>query len=186
MLTSLAGQYAGICQRAGRFFQPDICGLAARAVFAAVLAHYFLGSALSKLDGNSWLGIDDSAYFQILPTIVEFYGHDTGRIPFWPYGLTVAAGTLAELILPLLIVLGLVTRLAALGMIIFVAVQTYVDVYQFNLADEAVGAWFDRFPNAEIADQRIFWIMLFGIIMAIGPGKFSLDGLFHLDNNGKS
>ena len=45
-----------------------------------------------------------------------------------PWTLLVYAGTYAEFILPILVVIGLFGRLSALGMIGFIVVQSYVDV----------------------------------------------------------
>jgi putative oxidoreductase len=155
-------------------------GLFARLVFAAVLFGYYWNSALTKV-GDGLFGfftIDDAAYFQIVPPVVEAAGYDASAVPVFPWGLIVAAGTYAEFLLPVLIVLGLMTRLAALGMIVFVVVQSYVDIL-FHGADEAtIGALFDRLPNAVILDQRALWVFLFAYLVVKGAGAVSLDRLF--------
>ena len=51
-----------------------------------------------------------------------------GKVPLLPYGLVVTVGTYSEFLLPVLIVLGLFTRIAALGMIGFTLVQSFVDI----------------------------------------------------------
>jgi len=107
-----------------------LTGALARLVFAGVLLMYFLNSAFTKT-GEGLLGIfsiQDNAYFQILPSVVEQFNYDASSVPFFPYGLIVYLGTYAEIILPVLIVLGLFTRIAAAGMIMFVLVQSYVDI----------------------------------------------------------
>jgi putative oxidoreductase len=68
-------------------------------------------------------------------------------------------GTYAEFILPLMLVIGLFSRIAALGMMVFIAVQTFVDVTVHQIGAESIGSLFDRFPDAVIADQRLLWIM---------------------------
>jgi putative oxidoreductase len=151
-------------------------GLLARTVFAAVLLVYYLNSAATKVgDGFSgFFAIGDNAYFQILPPVVEAYGYDASQVPFY-WDLVVVAGTYAEFILPILIVLGLFTRLAALGMIGFTLVQSWVDI-AFHGADSAtVGRWFDRLPDAAILDQRLLWGLLLVTLVVKGAGAVSLD-----------
>ena len=154
-------------------------GLFGRLVFAAVLFGYYWNSALTKV-GDGALGfftVSDAAYFQIVPPVVEAAGYDASAVPFLPWGLIVTAGTYAEFLLPLLIVAGLMTRLAALGMIVFVVVQSYVDIV-FHGADAAtIGALFDRAPGATILDQRALWVFLFAYLVVKGAGAVSLDSV---------
>lgn len=155
-------------------------GLLARLVFASVLLMYFINSAKTKV-GEGLAGffqIQDGAYVQILPKIMEQFDYDVTQIPQFPYQLIVYAGTYAEFILPVLIVLGLFTRIAALGMICFVAVQTFVDITAHGADETAIGSFFDRFPDAAISDQRLLWGFLFVYLFVYGAGKVSLDGLF--------
>jgi len=157
-------------------------GLLARLIFAAVLFVYFFNSALTKIgDGLfGFLTTTDNAYFQILPTVVESYDFDASQIPFFPYDIIVMAGTYAEFVLPVLVVVGLFTRLAALGMVGFVLVQSYVDI-AFHGADEStIGAWFDRLSDATILDQRALWVFLLIYLVIRGPGLVSLDHVFSL------
>lgn len=156
--------------------------LSARFVFAAVLLIYYLNSAATKVgDGvTGFFTIGDNAYFQILPSVVEAYGYDAAQVPVFPYGLIVFAGTYAEFLLPILIVLGLLTRLSALGMIGFILVQSLVDIL-FHHADAAtIGSWFDRFSDAAILDQRALWIFLLIVLVVKGGGKLSVDALLKL------
>ena len=67
---------------------------------------------------------------------------------------------LAALVLPLLLVLGLFTRLAALAMAGFVVVQSLTDVIGHMAEPDTIGAWFDRSSDALILDQRAFWLLL--------------------------
>ncbi len=152
-------------------------GLLARLIFLAVLFVYFFNSALTKV-GDGVLGfftVGDNAYFQILPAVVERFGYDASQVPFIPYGFIVTLGTYSEFILPLLIVLGFLTRIAALGMIGFVLVQSYVDIAFHNADAATIGAWFDNLSNAVILDQRALWMFLLIYLVVRGPGMISLD-----------
>ena len=153
-----------------------LLGLLGRLIFAGVLLMYFLNSAFTKFDGGPF-SVSDAAYFQIIPPIVEAAGYDASAVPFFPWGLVVLLGTYGEVILPILLVLGLFTRLSALGMLIFIGVQSYVDI-AFHGADAAtVGVWFDNLSNAAIVDQRAFWAFLFVHLAIKGGGAVSIDGL---------
>lgn len=147
----------------------------ARFLFAAILLVYYLNSGLTKLgDGFSGLWTPSvGAYAQIFPRALEAAGYDTGALGVFQH-LVVLAGTWAEFILPALIVLGLLTRLAALGMIGFVVLQSLTDVYGLGLADE-VGGWFDRFPDAIIMDQRALWLFILIVMVIKGAGPLSFD-----------
>lgn len=147
----------------------------ARLLFAGILLVYYLNSGLTKLgDGVSGIWTPSvGAYAQIFPRQLEAVGYDTGALSFFHY-IVVLAGTWAEFILPVLILIGLLTRLAALGMVGFVAVQSLTDVYGFGLTKE-VGAWFDRFPDAIIMDQRALWIFLLVTLIIKGAGPISFD-----------
>lgn len=170
----------------GRFFRSLdgltanwLPGLLGRLVFLAVLYLYFLNSALTKIgDGIfGFLHVQPSAYFQIAPQAVDAALGDVDAIAFFPYGLIVYAGTYAEFILPALIVVGLFTRIAAIGMIGFVAVQTLVDITIHKVDASTIGALFDRFPDSVIADQRSLWLFVLVILVLKGPGMLSIDGL---------
>lgn len=152
-------------------------GLLARLVFAAVLLVYYLNSAGTKVgDGIAgFFSVGDNAYFQILPSVVEAYGYDASQVPFFPYDIIVFAGTYAEFLLPILIVLGLFTRLASLGMIGFILVQSYVDIAFHGADAKTIGAWFDRFADAAILDQRALWVFLLLTLVVKGAGMISLD-----------
>ncbi len=174
MIQFFLGLYGRLANGAGRIADAWLMGLFARLVFAAVLFIYFLNSAFTKFEGGPF-SIADAAYFQIIPPIVEAAGYDASQVAFIPWGLMVYAGSYAEIILPLLVVLGLFTRIAAVGMIVFVLVQSYVDI-AFHHADAAtIGAWFDNLSNAVILDQRALWVFLFAYLALKGAGMVSLD-----------
>jgi putative oxidoreductase len=175
-LTALHGRVFSILERLGESW---LLGLIARFAFAAVLWGYFLNSAKTKV-GDGLLGffsISSGAYYQIALPAVEAAGGDVDAVSFFPWGLIVFMGTYAEFILPLLIVIGLFSRLAALGMIGFIAVQTFVDITVHQIGAESIGALFDRFPDSVIADQRLLWILPLAVIVLKGPGLLSVDTL---------
>lgn len=150
----------------------------ARLVFAAVLLMYFWVAGLTKLGDGALFGLLEpslGAYAQIFPRAMEAAGYDVTQLPAYAR-LVVIAGTLAEFLLPLLIVFGVLTRLAALGMIGFVVVQSLTDVVGHGGSDpKTLGAWFDRLPDAVILDQRAFWVLLLAILVIKGAGPISFD-----------
>ena len=156
-----------------------LIGLLARLVFAAVLFGYFWNSGLTKI-GEGVLGIfsiQDSAYFQILGEAgMIAYEFDTANIPFYVDAIVVL-GTWAEFALPIMIVIGLFTRIAAAGMSIFVLVQSYVDIAVHKVDGGTIGALFDRESSALIMDQRALWLFLFAMLIIKGAGLISVDAL---------
>ena len=144
---------------------------AARLVFAGVLFGYFWASAGTKLDGVFTPSM--GAYAQIFPKAFEAVGYDASQMGLW-HRLVVLAGAWAEYALPILIVLGLLTRLAAFGMVGFVLVQSLTDVVGHGAG---AGAWFDRASDALILDQRAFWVLLFLVLIVKGAGPLSADRL---------
>lgn len=147
----------------------------ARAVFAGTLAAYYWASALTKL-GPGPFTPSVGAYAQIFPRAMEAAGYNPAKLSAL-HTAVVLAGTWAEFLLPALIVLGLATRPAALGMIGFIAVQSWVDVTGHGLGAADIGAWFDRAPSALILDQRAFWVSLLAIPALLGGGPVSADRL---------
>lgn len=147
-----------------------------RLVFAGVLLVYFWASGLTKL-GPGPLGFlmpSDGAYVQIFPRAMEAAGYDSGALGLWHW-LVVIAGTWAEFVLPLLLILGLATRAAALGMIAFIVVQSMTDMLGHGAGAQALGGWFDRASDALILDQRALWIAVLAGLAAMGGGPASLD-----------
>lgn len=148
--------------------------LAARFVFVAVLLGYFWASALTKLDGP--FSPTPGGYAQIFPRAMEAAGFDVSQLGLW-HRLVVLAGAWSELVLPALIALGLATRLAALGMIGFVIVQSLTDIIGHSASAATIGAWFDRASDALILDQRALWMLLLLTLILKGAGALSLDRL---------
>lgn len=147
----------------------------ARLVFVLVLLMYFWNSALTKLGPGlfGWLFPGDGAYVQIFPRAMEAVSYDSSQLSLWYWAVAVL-GMWAEFVLPALIVLGLLTRLAALGMIGFILVQTATDIVAHGALP---GAWLDTASDAVILDQRALWVLLLLILVARGGGWLSLDRL---------
>jgi putative oxidoreductase len=161
--------------RAGDWLLPTV----ARLVFAGVLLVYFWRSAVTKT-GDGIFGILSpgvGGYGQIWPRAMADVGFDPSALG-WFHWAVVVGGTAAEFVLPFLILVGLLTRLAALGMIGFVIVQSLTDIYGHGAEGATIGAWFDNASNALIADQRAFWILGMLVLVFKGAGPFALDRLF--------
>lgn len=152
--------------------------LLARFLFAAILLMYFWVSGLTKL-GDGILGFLSpslGAYAQIWPRAMEAASYDVSQMSQFQT-LVVLAGTWAEFILPVLILIGFMTRFAALGMIVFIVVQSVTDLIGHGaLSDPLVlGAWFDKAPDGIILDQRSLWIFLLLVLVFKGAGPLSVD-----------
>ncbi len=137
---------------------PALLPTLARFVFAATLLLYYWNSATTKLGGAGIGGLFSpsfNAFAQIFPKGAEAASYDIAQATLFQKAV-ILAGTWAEFVLPALILLGLFTRLAALGMIGFVIVQTLTDLYGHGVLSEpaTVGAWFDGAPGSVILDQR--------------------------------
>ena len=157
----------------------NVLPFVARFIFFAVFAMYFWSSALTKLgDGvGGFIQPSAGAYIQIFPKTVESYGYDVSQLNVFHWAV-VMVGTYAEFILPAMIIIGLLTRLAALGMLLFVGLQSLTDLYGHGLINnpKAFGAWFDRSVDSIILDQRVLWAFLLVYLLRYGGGKISVDG----------
>ena len=146
----------------------------ARFAFVAVLFHYYWNSALTKI-GDGFFGfltVTVNGYAQMFPKQMEAVLYDSASLNII-LKLIGYAGTWAEFVLPVLILIGLFSRLAALGMIGFILVQTLVDITGHGAE---LGGWFDRFQNGLI-DERTLWIFILLITVSKGAGPISLDRL---------
>lgn len=150
----------------------------ARFLFASILLTYFWVSGMTKL-GDGFFGFlqpSVGAYAQIFPKATEAVLYDVSQLGIFHWAV-VTAGTLAEFILPTLIVLGLLTRLSALGMIGFIIVQSLTDLYGHGAIEHAgtLGAMFDKIPDGIVLDQRALWVFLMVVLVIKGAGPLSLD-----------
>ncbi len=120
------------------------------------LAVPFFKSGLTKWDG--FLQISDTP--ELLFT-EEFKLHIFGKTYDYPFPVLMAWGSsLAEIILPVLLVFGLGTRLAAFGLLAMTA------LIQLTIPD----GW---------ANFHLPWAAMALAIIVIGPGKISLDWLLN-------
>ncbi len=140
----------------------------ARLVFVLVFLFYFLNSASLKIDGSIF-SPSSGAFGQIFPKAAEAVLWDVTQMNIFQR-LIIFAGTVAEFVLPVLIVLGLFTRLAAIGLIGFTVVQTLVDVTGHGVG---LGTWLNNAP--ELIDERTLWVFLFAVLLIKGAGPLSVD-----------
>jgi len=112
------------------------------------LAGIFWRSARTKVEEDSWLQVSD--------TTVLLFREEYG-MP-WPE-ITGLLATYAEHFLPILVVLGLFTRIGAAGLLVMTL------VIQFFVYPEA---WWQ---------VHILWVALAGILIVRGGGLFSVDRL---------
>lgn len=112
------------------------------------LAGIFWRSARTKVEEGTWLQMSDTTVF----LFKEEYG-----MPFPE--ITGLIATYAEHFLPILVVLGLFTRVGAAGLLVMTL------VIQFFVYPEA---WWQT---------HIIWVALAGILIVRGGGLFSIDRL---------
>ncbi|MGX9354782.1 hypothetical protein ACS3SW_06355 [Roseobacteraceae bacterium S113] len=176
-MTALATLYTSIFTALEKAFEP-LLPILARLVFAATLLVYFWNAGAAKI-GDGIFGIftvTSGGFGQIFPKQAETVLWDVTQMSLFQK-LVVLGGTWAEFILPLLVVLGLLTRAAALGMIGFIVVQSLTDLFGHGgiAHAETLGAWFDGAPDSAILDQRAFWIFVLLVLVVKGAGALSLD-----------
>jgi putative oxidoreductase len=147
--TPAPGGIAGLIRRfnaAAGLIPHDLVALAAR-VFPAVV---FWQSGRTKVEG---LTIKDSTWFLF---------QDLYALPLIPPAWAAVMATVAEHVLPVLLVLGLLSRFSALGLLAMTAViQIFV------------------FPEAWVTHG--LWAAALLIVAAQGPGRLSLDHLLKLE-----
>ncbi len=177
VLLSLKRLYERVFAFVDRVTEGWLLPTLARFTFLAVLFVFFWKSAMTKV-GDGIFGLFSpatGAYFQIVPKAVEAAGYQPAKVGLTA-DLVVLFGMWAEILLPILIVVGLFTRLAALGMIGFVTVMTYVDLTAHGLKPEVVGGLFDASAGG-LWDQRLLWVLVLLVPLLKGPGPLSLDRL---------
>lgn len=172
-MRALIGLHNGIFSAISTITGPWLLPTFMRFTFAATLLQYFWHSAQIKLDGSIF-ALSFGAYAQVLPVKYEALGYDPSLLSIFDKAV-VYAGTYAEFILPALIVVGIFTRLASIGMIGFIAVLTYVDIFGHMADPVTIGTWFDRIKDSQIMDQRLFWLAILITIIVKGAGPVSVD-----------
>ncbi|MEX0350221.1 MAG: DoxX family protein [Paracoccaceae bacterium] len=171
-MTALITLYNDVFDRLDRPSEVVIPTLA-RLVFIAIFAYYYWNSAMLKIDGSIF-SPSAGAFGQMFPKAAEAVLYDITKITFFQR-IVMFFGTVAEFVLPALLIVGLLTRVAALGMIGFTWVQTLVDVFGHNIP---FGGLFDN--AITLADQRVMWTFLFLVIAIKGAGPLSIDRLLRL------
>jgi putative oxidoreductase len=131
-----------------------VAGVVAPPLLRVALAVPFLKSGLTKWDG--FLSLSPAASFLFED---EFKLHLFGHAYDFPVpGLFAYLDGIAEIVLPLLLIVGLATRFSALALLVMTAVIQLV----------VPEGW---------ANFHLPWAGLALAIMALGPGRLSLDHL---------
>jgi putative oxidoreductase len=131
-----------------------LAGVVAPPLLRVALAVPFLKSGLTKWDGFVSLSPAASFLFED-----EFKLHVFGQAYDFPMpGLFAYFDGVAEIVLPLLLIVGLATRLSALALLVMTGVIQLV----------VPEGW---------ANFHLPWAALAVAIMALGPGRLSLDHL---------
>lgn len=133
---------------AGKLLPLDLLLLVQRFGIAAV----FFMSGRTKIVEGSWLTVDDSAF--------ELFRTDY-HLPFIPPVPATYAATTAEHLFPILLVLGLFTRVSAGGLLVMTAV---IEIFVYP----------DAWPT------HLSWAGLLLPLIALGGGRVSLDRLFRI------
>jgi putative oxidoreductase len=147
-MTSLAAFHARAADRLNRSIPADVLLLIGRLGAAAI---FFL-SGRTKVEG----------LLTITPTTYELFRTDYA-LPFVSPEVAAHAATYCEHLFPILLVLGLFTRLGAaalLGMTLVIQVFVYPDAWPTHLS----------------------WAGLLLLLISRGGGRWSLDHLFRLEN----
>jgi len=127
-------------------------------VLRLALARPFFASGLTRWDGWFTLSFGTKTLFAD-----EYRLHLFGQQTAFPYPELVATlASTAEIVLPILLVVGLLTRYAALGLFAMTAVIQLV------------------YPDGW-ANFHLYWAAMTLGLMAFGPGALSLDRLIGLD-----
>jgi putative oxidoreductase len=127
-------------------------------VLRLALARPFFASGLTRWDGWFTLSFGAKILFE-----QEYKLHIFGsEIPFPMPDVVAAMASTAEIVLPILLTFGLLTRWAALGLLVMTGIiqLTYPD------------GW---------ANFHLYWAALALAIVTFGPGAISLDWLIGLD-----
>ena len=131
--------------------------IAAPPLLRIALAVPFFRSGLTKWDG--FLSLSPSAAFLFEE---EFKLHILGQAYSFPFPDTLAfVDSVAEIVLPTLLVVGLATRFSALGLLVMTGVIQLV----------VPEGW---------ANFHLPWASIAIAIIALGPGRLSLDHLIAL------
>ncbi len=120
--SGVRGLCNGLAERLERFTPHSLIALAARLALAGI----FWQSGRTKVEG--WFTLTDSAYFLF---------REEYKLPLLPPELAAQMAATAEHVFPVLLVLGLFTRLSALallGMTLVIQVFVYPDAWPTHLS----------------------------------------------------
>ncbi len=123
--------------------------------FRLYIAYVFIMSGLTKIDNS----------FKVTSGTIDLFKYE--YMPYLSESIATFSAYLAsyaELILPILLIIGLFSRPAALALFILNAVAAY-SLSQTDFAS-AAGHW-----------QHITWGTMLAVIFAFGPGTLSIDKL---------
>lgn len=127
-------------------------------VLRLALARPFFASGLTRWDGWFTLSFGTKTLFA-----EEYKLHIFGAEILFPAPELVATmASTAEIVLPILLALGFLTRWVALGILVMTGIIQLI------------------YPDGW-ANFHLYWAALALAIMAFGPGSISLDRLFGLD-----
>ncbi len=168
-LISIYNDGFSVFSRHSDFLLPTL----ARVIFLAVFLVYYWNSANLKIDGSIF-SPSAGAFAQIFPKAAEAVLYDISQLTILQR-LIIFGGTVAEYVLPALLLVGLMTRLSAIGMIGFMVIQTIVDVTGHAVS---LGHYFDN--AVALLDDRTLWIFLLLVLVFKGAGPISLDRLIGL------
>lgn len=130
-----------------RFVPLSLIQLAARLGIAGI----FFKSGLTKVDGD----------YNVTDLAITLFREEY-KVPLLPPEFAAHAGAYTELLMPLFLAAGLLTRVAALPLL---AMTFVIGVFVYP------GAW----------DTHLTWAALLLLIIARGPGMVSLDALFGIE-----
>jgi putative oxidoreductase len=142
-LPTLSHAHQALIHGAGRLFSDTVLLLAARLALAGI----FWRSGRTKVDG--WFTLSDSA----VALFAEEY-----QLPWVEPGQAALLAALAEHALPILLILGLATRYASMGLLVMTLVIQFL-VYP------------DAWPT------HLSWLCLQALILARGAGALSVDAM---------
>jgi putative oxidoreductase len=97
----------------------------------------------------------------------RFLFEEEYRVPLLSPTLAAVAGTAGEIVFPVLLVIGLLSRYAALGLsaVNVLAVVSYAHVLLGEGFEAALG-------------QHYLWGLILLVVLVFGPGRWSLDAAF--------
>jgi len=151
-LTTLTEQGISLMERIPQWTIAILARFSIAAVFWKSGQTKIQGFAIDIIEGRfdiGWPALSDSAIF----LFEEEYG-----LPFIPADIAAVLAAAAEHILPVLILVGLATRFASLGLFVMTLV---IEIFVYP----------DAYPTHGV------WAAVLLFLMAYGPGRYSLDHL---------